>query len=117
MTADTPSPELLALEKKLASARAQHRTATEITFDVELSAREHLLVLRALRLAGKPADDGVREAIEPFANALDGVPASMSDARPFARVPNDARTPGTFNTLTFGDLRKLVRALSTKAKP
>jgi hypothetical protein len=61
------------------------------------------------------AGTGLREALEPFARALAGVPASVSDAVPFARVSNDAKTPGTMNVITFGEFRRLIAALTAPA--
>jgi hypothetical protein len=50
-------------------------------------------------------------ALEPFIEAMAGVPSGYADGRPFARVPNDARCPGTETTITFGQVRALIAAL------
>jgi len=66
------------------------------------------------RLASPPSESGdVRAALEPILEAMAGVPHdSYHDAAPFARVPNDARAKGTVRTISWGQMRALVRALT-----
>lgn len=72
--------------------------------------------LNALASSPTQIEGNAREALEPFVHALAGVPASVSDAAPFARVSNDARAPGTISIIRFGEFRKLIAALSPQAQ-
>ena len=81
-------------------------------------------IITALRtapqaVAAAPVVGGetLQEALEPFVAAAGGIPNSVSNAAPFARVANDARAPGTVRTITVGEFRRLITALAQPASP
>lgn len=55
----------------------------------------------------------LREGLEPFGDAADGIPADHADARPAAHINNDARSPGSITSLATGFFRRARTLLAT----
>ncbi|CAO4183093.1 hypothetical protein [Methylorubrum extorquens] len=85
----------------------------EAVYQCIVQAEAALATAEAARLRG--VVEALREALKPFADAAAGIPASVSDTAPAARVSNDACHPGSITTISAGEFRAARTALARAA--
>jgi len=66
----------------------------------------------AIKLAEQDTEIAkLRAALRPFAEAAAGIPDSVSDAKPFFHVSQDAKCRGTTTSITVSDMRVAAAAV------